>query len=168
MGADAFATGEQVAFAARSPTLHTAAHEAAHVVQQRAGVHLKGGVGEAGDPYERHADAVADRVVAGQSSEDLLDEVRGGGGAPGVQRILRINGGNVLDEHHAACVAEVRGIIEGAGTAWTPEMEATLTGWLTDAADTDRGRQHRCGRRQPASARGRLGVVGARHDEHRD
>jgi hypothetical protein len=45
MGAQAFATGDHVAFAS-SPDLHTAAHEAAHVVQQHAGVHLKGGVGE--------------------------------------------------------------------------------------------------------------------------
>jgi hypothetical protein len=52
--------------------LHTAAHEAAHIVQQRQGVHLKGGVGEVGDAYEQHADAVADRVVAGQSAADLL------------------------------------------------------------------------------------------------
>jgi hypothetical protein len=65
IGATAYATGADVAFAA-PPDLHTAAHEAAHVVQQRAGVHLAGGVGADGDPYERHADAVADRVVAGR------------------------------------------------------------------------------------------------------
>jgi hypothetical protein len=47
------------------------------VVQQRAGVHLAGGVGQEGDPYEQHADAVAQRVVAGQSAEDLLDGVDG-------------------------------------------------------------------------------------------
>jgi hypothetical protein len=51
LGATAFATGEDVAFGG-TPDLHTAAHEAAHVVQQRAGVHLAGGVGEDGDPYE--------------------------------------------------------------------------------------------------------------------
>lgn len=72
MEAEAFTTGEHVAFA-RSPNLHTAAHEAAHVVQQRAGVQLKGGVGEVGDRYEQHADAVADLVVQGKSSEVLLD-----------------------------------------------------------------------------------------------
>jgi hypothetical protein len=72
IGARAYTTGEKVAFAG-SPDLHTAAHEAAHVVQQRAGVQLTGNVGEVGDVYERHADAVADRVVAGQSSEALLD-----------------------------------------------------------------------------------------------
>ena len=52
MGAEAFASGNHVAFAG-TPSLHTAAHEAAHVIQQRAGVHLKGGVGEAGDSYEQ-------------------------------------------------------------------------------------------------------------------
>ncbi len=80
MGAHAFASGDHVAFA-RSPDLHTAAHEAAHLVQQRGGVQLKGGAGEEGDAHERHADAVADRVVAGQSAENLLNEYSGGSGA---------------------------------------------------------------------------------------
>jgi hypothetical protein len=80
MGARAYATGTHVAFAS-TPDLHTAAHEAAHVVQQRSEVQLKGGVGEVGDPHERHADAVADRVVAGRSAEDLLDRYAGAGGA---------------------------------------------------------------------------------------
>lgn len=83
LGAQAYATGDRIGFAS-APDLHTAAHEAAHVVQQRGGVSLKGGVGAAGDPYERHADAVADRVVAGQSAEDLLDAP--GAATPAVQR----------------------------------------------------------------------------------
>src|SRR5689334_18607648 len=78
MNAAAFATGQDVAFKG-APDLHTAAHEAAHVVQQAQGVNLYGGVGEAGDAYERHADAVADRVVAGESAADLL----GASPAPG-------------------------------------------------------------------------------------
>ena len=73
MGAEAFASGDHVAFA-EAPSLHTAAHEAAHVVQQRGGVQLKGGVGTEGDQYEQHADAVADRVVQGKSAESLLDQ----------------------------------------------------------------------------------------------
>ena len=72
IGAEAYATGDRVAFRDQ-PDLHTAAHEAAHVVQQRAGVQLYGGVGEVGDVYERHADAVADRVVAGESASGLLN-----------------------------------------------------------------------------------------------
>jgi hypothetical protein len=82
--AEAYATGDHVAFAG-PPSLHTAAHEAAHVVQQRAGVHLKGGVGEERDAYEQQADAVADRVVRGERAEDLLPRTDGGGGRSAVQ-----------------------------------------------------------------------------------
>ncbi|GAB4524267.1 MAG: hypothetical protein Tsb0020_42440 [Haliangiales bacterium] len=71
IGAQAYATGHQIAFR-DAPDVHTAAHEAAHVVQQQRGVQLSGGVGQAGDVYERHADAVADRVVAGESAAELL------------------------------------------------------------------------------------------------
>ncbi|MCX5747168.1 MAG: DUF4157 domain-containing protein [Proteobacteria bacterium] len=86
MGAEAYATGNDVAFGG-SPSLHTAAHEAAHVVQQRAGVQLKGGVGEVGDSYESHADSVADAVVQGKSAEGLLSQMApaGGGGGASVQ-----------------------------------------------------------------------------------
>ena len=80
MGAEAYATGSHVAFAGE-PSLHTAAHEAAHVVQQRGGVQLKGGVGQEGDPHEQHADAVADAVVAGRSAEPLLDAYAASGGS---------------------------------------------------------------------------------------
>ncbi|MBK7073412.1 MAG: DUF4157 domain-containing protein [Myxococcales bacterium] len=86
IGATAYATGDRVAFAT-APDLHLAAHEAAHVVQQRGGVQLAGGVGAAGDRYERHADRVADLVVAGRSAEAALDALAGGGGgATAVQR----------------------------------------------------------------------------------
>jgi hypothetical protein len=85
IGARAYATGNQVAFR-EAPDLHTAAHEAAHVVQQRGGVQLKGGVGSEGDPHERHADAVADKVVRGESAGDLLAAYRGDGATAGVQR----------------------------------------------------------------------------------
>jgi hypothetical protein len=96
LGAQAYATGNSVAFADGAVNLHTAAHEAAHVVQQRAGVSLSGGVGQAGDTYERHADTVADAVVAGASAEALLDGVApaasdqqrsAAGGVQAVQRL---------------------------------------------------------------------------------
>lgn len=86
MGAEAFTVGDHVAFAGAA-SLHTAAHEAAHVVQQRAGVQLKGGMGEKGDAYEQHADAVADRVLRGQSAEALLDGMAGGSCHVAVQRV---------------------------------------------------------------------------------
>jgi len=82
MGAEAYATGHHVVFD-KQPDLHTAAHEAAHVVQQARGVNLYGGVGEAGDAYERNADEVADRVVQGKSAEDLLGQPASAGGAQG-------------------------------------------------------------------------------------
>lgn len=78
IGADAYATRNQIAFRG-APNLHTAAHEAAHVMQQRAGVQLFGGVGKEGDAHERNADAVADRVVQGKPAADLLP--KGGGTA---------------------------------------------------------------------------------------
>jgi hypothetical protein len=76
LGAAGYTMGDHVAFAG-TPDLHTAAHEAAHVVQQRAGVHLSDRIGRPGDRYERHADAVADLVVAGRSAAPLLDRFTG-------------------------------------------------------------------------------------------
>ncbi len=103
MGASAYATGNSVAFGS-APDLHTAAHEAAHIVQQRAGVSLYGGVGKAGDSYEQHADRVADAVVSGQSAQGLLDSVTGGGGGGGVQRraVQRKSDKDLATEQEAA------------------------------------------------------------------
>jgi len=81
MGAEAYATGDRIAFANASPDLHTAAHEATHVIQQKAGVSLLGGVGKTGDRYERQADDVADLVVQGKSAAGLLGEISGGTGS---------------------------------------------------------------------------------------
>jgi hypothetical protein len=92
IGATAYATGQRVAFR-EQPDLHTAAHEAAHVVQQAAGVRPKGGVGQAGDVHEQHADEVADRVVRGESAADLLAGQRAdapsAAAAPPVQRKVK-------------------------------------------------------------------------------
>jgi len=82
LGAKAYAADGAIA-SAGSLDLHTAAHEAAHVVQQRGGVSLKGNVSSAGDAYEQHADAVADAVVAGRSAEALLDAAPSGGASSG-------------------------------------------------------------------------------------
>ncbi len=108
IGASAYATGNDVAFAS-SPDLHTAAHEAAHVIQQRSGVSLLGGVGQSGDAYEQHADAVADLVVQGKSAEGLLSQMAGGsGGANAVQRKKN------KDKTPGANVNHVGGIAEDA------------------------------------------------------
>jgi len=93
MGARAYATGDHVVLG-DAADLHTVAHEAAHVIQQRGGVQLKAGIGEVGDAHEQHADAVADRVVAGQSAEPLLDRYAGGrAGGAAVQRAVKAQKG---------------------------------------------------------------------------
>ncbi|HEU5060910.1 MAG TPA: DUF4157 domain-containing protein [Kofleriaceae bacterium] len=75
MGSVAYAMGDAVVFRDSSPDLFTVAHEAAHVIQQRGGAVATGTVGQSGDRHEVHADAVAERVVRGESAEDLLDQV---------------------------------------------------------------------------------------------
>lgn len=74
MGSLAFASGDRIGFR-EAPSLRLAAHEAAHVVQQHEGLSLPGNVGRTGDRWERHADRVADAVVAGRSAEPVLDEI---------------------------------------------------------------------------------------------
>ena len=93
MGSAAYTKGSSVAFKG-APDLHTTAHEAAHVVQQRAGVNVPGGVGQRGDSYERHADAVADTVVQGKSAAPMLDQFASGAKAATVQHSMGY-GGNV-------------------------------------------------------------------------
>ena len=85
LGARAYATGDKVAFAS-APDLHTAAHEAAHTVQQSRGAVGFQGLGAADDEHEHHADAVADAVVAGNSAEPLLDSLNRGAGTTAIQR----------------------------------------------------------------------------------
>jgi hypothetical protein len=99
MGACAYATGEHIVLG-DGADLHTVAHEAAHVVQQRGGVQLNAGVGEVGDRYERHADAVANLVVQGQSAEAALDNLAapGGGARAAVQRYVPRYEERVIDE----------------------------------------------------------------------
>ncbi len=70
MGAAAYATGDSIVFA-RTPDVHTAAHEAAHVVQQRSGATT------ATAQHEAQADQVADLVVSGKSAVSVLDQMVG-------------------------------------------------------------------------------------------
>lgn len=140
MDATAYATGDHVVFAG-APDLHTAAHEAAHIVQQRGGVQLKSGVGEAGDAYEQHADAVADKVAAGESAEALLDEMSGrlqttqAARPKSVQRKRVVQPGGRSDD----------GKPEGGAPELSPQED---TGWHVFAASgkpfliADRGGQH--------------------------
>lgn len=105
LGAEAYTTGHRVAFAS-APSLHTAAHEFAHVVQQRAGVALEGGVGRTGDVYERHADEVARAVVAGRSAEPLLDRCPPAGGRAAEGALQRQTPGEAASQPPASTPAE--------------------------------------------------------------
>lgn len=125
MNAVAFNRGKHVAFAGQ-PDLHTAAHEAAHAIQQRSGVQLSDGVGRAGDRYEQHADAVADQVVKGESAESMLDPYAAASSASApdapVQRKITVKGfqrdeANKLSDEEAnkiyeRLVAELQGTSE--------------------------------------------------------
>ncbi|WP_428267601.1 DUF4157 domain-containing protein [Haliangium sp.] len=112
IGAVAYATGNDIAFA-QTPDLHTAAHEAAHVIQQRGGVQLADGVGQSGDHYEQHADRVADAVVRGDSAEGLLDQMSGGAGA--VQRKQEDGPVQRLDEGDGGATPEQRQAAQSLG-----------------------------------------------------
>ncbi len=74
LGALAYTSGDKIGFR-HTPDIKLAAHEAAHTVQQRAGLKLPGNRGTPGDRWERHADDVADAVATGKSAEPLLDSV---------------------------------------------------------------------------------------------
>ncbi len=93
--ARAFTIGQHIAFASGeyAPTSSAGsrllAHELTHVVQQRRGVSLDSGIGQAGDAYERHADSVANAVAADRPAQALLARGPGGGGGasgPAIQR----------------------------------------------------------------------------------
>lgn len=80
MGAKGYTAGRHVVLGPGAD-LFTVAHEAAHFIEQQHGlVDLPGGVGAVGDVYEQHANAVAAKVVAGESAEPLLDQYVGGKG----------------------------------------------------------------------------------------
>ena len=134
LGARAYATGSNVAFR-EAPDLHTAAHEAAHVVQQRAGVSLKSGVGEAGDRYEQHADAVADEVVAGRSAERILGRFAGqsttpGAAAAGVQ--LRPRREYERTDEGRRCTGGTETIVVPASLDVLRERLTEMVGWMTE------------------------------------
>lgn len=110
VGAPALATGNHVAFAG-APSLHQAAHEAAHIVQQRRGVDLcDGGMGPVGNDYEQQANQVADLVVRGESCEALLGEPTSPRGPAQRSPVQRYEAGEhtktgTTQEHHKKAYA---------------------------------------------------------------
>ncbi len=96
ISAEAYAVGSQVAFRA-APDLRLAAHEAAHVVQQRSGA-VAPGLGQAGDAHERAADEVAERVARGEPAGHLLPAPGSETAPRAVQRRKLANGDVVPDD----------------------------------------------------------------------
>lgn len=138
LGSSGYAFGESVAFSGH-PDLHTAAHEAAHVVQQRAGVSLKGGVGSVGDRYERHADTVADLVVAGKSAEGELARMAprsSGIGAPAVQRK---GGGDAPEVHRPTLAREYKAAYDKLPLGTAFEVAVTFSKEKRHAAKSGGG-----------------------------
>jgi hypothetical protein len=82
LGTPAYTAAGRIAFRDSAPSLQTVAHEAAHAVQQRHGLDLGDGIGRRGDAHEQHAEAVARKVVAGESAEAELDRAATGPAAP--------------------------------------------------------------------------------------
>ena len=82
LGARAYTVGKDIVLGVRAERPETdagkrlLAHELTHVVQQRGGVTLPGGMERAADSYERHAQTVADRVLSGRSAGPILSQGR--------------------------------------------------------------------------------------------
>lgn len=132
IGANGYASGNRIAFK-QAPSLHLAAHEAAHIIQQRAGVHLSRGVGLAGDEYEQNADAIADRVVQGQPAADLL---------PGASKPAVKSGQQSCSCQGAGCAAcKSQGTVPEQTTQGTAQTSDKLLG---------EGRQSEAVQLQPA------------------
>jgi len=123
IGALAYASGNKIGFR-RTPSLHLAAHEAAHTVQQRSGLKLPGNVGKPGDPWERHADQVADAVVSGESAEPILDSVAPPANAAS-QNLLSAN--QIPDSSAAAT----------GGTAPVPQVQGSITSGATHHTESE-------------------------------
>ena len=117
LGAGGISSNGHMAVAG-NPDLYTQAHEAAHGVQQAGsggGLQLKKDIGMAGDRYEQHADAVAGKVVLGESAEFLLDQVADGP--------TKVAAGPVSDD---GPVQMMRLVYIGAGPRSTSHVRAEI------------------------------------------
>lgn len=120
VGKDAYTQGNLIVFP-DEPDLRTAAHEAAHYVQQAQGLAPAGGAGKPGDSFEKQAQAVAEKVVAGQPAAGLLDPAPAGEAAGGAPKVAKQG---------------LHGDVEGARIH--PELQASAGGATTVAAAVDK------------------------------
>ncbi len=147
LGATAYTSGNRIAFA-DNPSLELAAHEAAHVVQQQSGkVQLKGGVGEVGDEYERHADKVADLVVQGKSAASLLGEYTGKSSFPENFGQTQIQRRGLTDQEQNimnrlekfAFLAKDENHVSYSGSQFAANVKAAKANLLNDIGAVPRG-----------------------------
>ena len=143
MGSLAYTSGGRIGFR-NEPDVKLAAHEAAHVVQQRSGAKLPGGVGRPGDPYEQQADAAADAVDRGESAEPILDRSisvdAAGDSSPAVQHQLQVNATRIFEAEIAGSDAMLGGSAPAAGTkAATPAAKPEKGGAKQNAKDKEDG-----------------------------
>lgn len=146
MGALAYTSGDRIGFR-QPPDLRLAAHEAAHTIQQRSGLKLPGNVGQPGDRWERHADRVADAVVAGESAEPLLDEVAPGGGP---RRPAKGEGLSDAVQHRLTSLATHR--VEGPAGGAAPATGGGTAGVSEETAEQRSEHHEETGATRPSGA----------------
>jgi len=132
LNATAFAHGEDVVFRSQ-PDLASAAHEATHVLQQRAGVSAAE-ARRADSPSERAAAMVANRVAAGKSAEDVLDASLGGKRA-GAQPVFQLQPATVpqgpsIQDAMLGAAAWTRVLAEQAMTVYAGLSTSQRDAWL--------------------------------------
>jgi outer membrane protein OmpA-like peptidoglycan-associated protein len=146
LGSSAFTRGEQISFRAQ-PTLDEAAHEAAHVVQQRQGATPPGGLSRRGDNWEQQADNVAARVSRGEPASDLIGAPAppAASANPPIQRRLIVHGGDADFADFQALVEPATGLmllrdpvtdeVTSIGSTFLPPTSPYFSSMLTDIID---------------------------------
>lgn len=135
VAAKAYTTGQDIHFAAGqyNPSSkegqHLLAHETAHTVQQARGAgngtQYKLDVSEPDDPLEHQADAIADRVVAGQSATDLVG-ASASRSAGAVQRKEKADQGDQMDEAAQSVKSPLPKAKAGKGKQIAPDQAPTI------------------------------------------
>jgi hypothetical protein len=132
LNAKAFAHGEEVVFRSH-PDLASAAHEATHVLQQRAGVSAEE-ARRADSPSERTAALVANRVAAGKGAEDVLDAslgTRRSGAQPVFQlQAATVPQGPSIQDAMLGVAAWTRTLAEQAMAAYAGLSSSQRDAWL--------------------------------------
>lgn len=137
VGAHAYTVGRDIYFGAgnydpgsrRGQAL--IAHEVAHVVQQPAGGQHGAAIdGGASDPHERHADAVADAIVRGESAGALLDARPPGSGAWLQRKTGEVDTSQLPDDKNFLVLTDGSVLVRTSWLLSDPEKQSTAEGEL--------------------------------------